>query len=68
MSDEEGNVVEQREEANTAGATVNTILEDAGRVIGGLARARGGGGTKREDGKKRDLHVKKEKEQAAVPI
>ena len=27
MSDEEGNVVEQREEANTSGATVNTILE-----------------------------------------
>ena len=27
MSDEEGNIVEQREEANTAGATVNTILE-----------------------------------------
>ena len=26
MSDEEGNVVEQREEANTSGATVNTIL------------------------------------------
>ena len=25
--DEEGNVVEQREEANTSGVTVNTILE-----------------------------------------